>query len=163
MRCGRRWQSTHAWANFGQECEHCTSQVKPHNLQKLYVYICNWCDRRWSDRYSSNGLKCHNCGGSDRVLPLNYDDNREYIHAHRLRHLNDGDWENYIDRSKPHREDLCEKCRMLQAPCWVSRHRIRQNNLTDRRSIAVPWPPAPNTSFVQDDSSRSAPEHDQNV
>ncbi len=118
-RCRKKWQSSKAWADYGQECKSCSIKVMPSELQKLFVYICSYCQAKWNWAYKPRGLKCKRCSSSILVLPLdreNYQD-RQYIKAHTLRELNHDDNENHINPNKEHREDLCEKCQKLGRPC----------------------------------------------
>ncbi len=118
-RCHKKWQSSKAWADYGQQCKHCASNVIPSNLQRLFVYICNNCKTKWKWVYVAEGLQCEKCKSSKLVRPLdqrNYQD-REFIRAHRLEDLENRDNENYIDPTKEHRQDLCEKCLQLGRPC----------------------------------------------
>ena len=118
-RCNKKWQSSKAWADYGQQCKCCANMVNPTNLQKLFVYICQQCSAKWKWVHMAQGLKCNRCSSSKIVYPLDpekYDD-RKFIRAHKLKELDDTDDENYIDPSKPHREDLCERCIRMGRPC----------------------------------------------
>ncbi len=121
-RCHKKWQSSKAWADFGQKCKSCATSVTPFNLQKLFVYICGYCRAKWTWAYAAQGLRCSKCSSPTSVRPLdqrNYQD-REFIRAHRLEDLRNVDDENHIDPNKEHRQDLCEKCLILRRPCRES-------------------------------------------
>lgn len=118
-RCYKKWQSSKAWADYGQQCKHCATNVIPSNLQRLFVYICGNCKTKWNWVYVTEGLQCDKCKSSTLVRPLdqrNYQD-REFIRAHHLEDLDNVDDENYIDPTKEHQQDLCEKCLRLGRPC----------------------------------------------
>lgn len=135
-RCHKKWQSSRAWADYGQECKFCATKVMASNLQKLFVYICNNCNARWNWAYEHQGLMCKKCTSSVLVLPLDRDNHRDrkYIRAHKLRDSDDAGNDNHIDLNKEHRRDLCEKCQKLRRPCWQT---SGQNYIT-----------APTSSFV---------------
>lgn len=118
-RCYKKWQSSRAWADYGQECKSCSTKVKATKLQKLFVYICDKCDAKWNWAYASNGQRCKNCSSSVRVYPLDPENSqdRQYIKAHKLRSVTDVNDENYIDPTREHRQDLCEKCQQLGRAC----------------------------------------------
>lgn len=118
-RCNKKWQSSKAWADYGQQCKHCAICITPSKLQRLFVYICNNCKTKWKWAYVTEGLQCDKCKSSKLVRPLdqrNYQD-REFIRAHRLNSLDDVDNESHIDPNKEHRQDLCEKCQRFGRSC----------------------------------------------
>jgi DNA-directed RNA polymerase subunit RPC12/RpoP len=118
-RCHKNWQSSKAWADYGQQCKSCSTSVNASNLQRLFVYICGSCKTKWKWAYIAEGLRCNECSPSRLVRPLdnkNYLD-REFIRAHRLELLNNVGDENHIDPNKEHRQDLCQKCEVLGRPC----------------------------------------------
>jgi DNA-directed RNA polymerase subunit RPC12/RpoP len=118
-RCNKKWQSSRAWADYGQQCKYCSITVNSYNLQRLFLYICGKCNKKWKWGYVEQGLQCRECSSSTLVRPLdqrNYQD-REFIRAHKLEELRDIDDENHIDPNKEHRQDLCEKCKRLGRPC----------------------------------------------
>ena len=120
--CHKKWQSSKAWADYGQQCKSCSTNVRAAKLQKLYVYICLNCQARWNWVYEPQGLKCTKCSSLKLVRPLdrnNYQD-RKYIKAHRLRECDGVDSDNHINPNKEHREDLCEKCQKLGRPCRLT-------------------------------------------
>ncbi|CAF1167623.1 unnamed protein product [Adineta ricciae] len=139
-RCGRKWQSAKAWADYGQQCQNCVIPVNAFNLQRLFVYICDRCNAKWKWAHIEQGMKCRQCSSSRFIRPLDpgkYED-RRYIQAHRLQELSDvEDDENHIDPSREHRQDLCEKCRRLGRPCRetagqndiLASTRLRQRNV----------------------------------
>lgn len=117
--CHKKWQSSKAWADYGQECKFCATNAMPFKLQRLFVYICSNCKAKWNWAYEPEGKKCRKCSSSVLVRPLdreNYQD-RQYIKAHTLQEAGDVGAGNYIDPNKEHRQDLCEKCQKLGRPC----------------------------------------------
>jgi DNA-directed RNA polymerase subunit RPC12/RpoP len=118
-RCHKKWQSSKAWADYGQQCKSCSINVMASQLQKLFVYICSNCKEKWSSNYQAQGQKCKRCSSSKLVRPLDrekYQD-RQFIKAHKLQEFDDVGDENHIDPNKEHRQDLCEKCQKLGRPC----------------------------------------------
>ena len=113
-KCRRRWKSTKAWANYGQNCRNCDTLVHPSKLSKNFVYICLQCQAMWHSAYSALGLKCEDCHlyVSPRD-PDNLQDQR-FIEAHKLRIKNA---HNIPNPNGEHDQALCEKCRVLQRPC----------------------------------------------
>ena len=118
-RCNRKWQSSKAWADFGQRCKFCSNLVNPSYLQKLFVFICSRCNAQWKEIYVTEGLRCNHCSSSTIIGPLDQEDytDREFIRAHKLKQLEKTNDDNYIDPNKEHRQDLCEKCIKLCRPC----------------------------------------------
>ena len=119
-RCNNKWQSSQTWAEYGQQCKHCAANVIPSNLQKLFLYICDNCKAKWKWNYVTDGLKCDRCKSSIFIRPLDLTNNqdREFIRSYHRQDLDkiDND-ENFIDLTKEHRQDLCEKCRQLGRSC----------------------------------------------
>jgi DNA-directed RNA polymerase subunit RPC12/RpoP len=144
-RCHKIWQSSKAWADYGQQCKFCTTSVIPFNLQRLFVYICGNCKTKWTWAYVAQGLQCRKCSSSTLVRPLdqrNYLD-RKFIRAHRLEDLNNVYDENHIDPSKEHRQDLCEKCLILGRPC---RESAGQESADQESVLKSNWPHQPRFS-----------------
>ena len=108
---------------------------------------------KWA--YVAEGLKCDKCKSSTSVRPLdltNYQD-RKFIRAYHLQDLDkiEND-ENYIDLTKDHRKDLCEKCQRLGRPCRKTPNRetpsreLRQR--TNRTSRSVTPSSTPYRAFL---------------
>ena len=97
--CRKKWQSSKAWADYGQQCKDCSINVSAGNLKKLFVYICTNCDAKWNWTYVSEGKRCTRCESTTNALPLNHDcyEDREFIRARRLRHHEDAAEESFID------------------------------------------------------------------
>jgi DNA-directed RNA polymerase subunit RPC12/RpoP len=170
-RCHKKWQSSKAWADYGQQCKHCATNVIPSNLRRLFVYICRNCMAKWKWVYVAEGLQCDKCKSSTLVRPLdqrNYQD-REFIRAHRLEDLDNIDDENYIDPTKEHRQDLCEKCLRLGRPCretagreyrqrtdWVPQL-TTSSSASHRASLTVPQSTTSSSASYQSSSTLSPP------
>ena len=141
-RCYKKWQSSKAWADYGQQCKACSISVPAMNLQKLFVYICKNCDAKWSWTYISEGMRCRSCRSTTNTLPLDRDrfEDRQFIRARGLRELNDADDESFIDPSREHREDLCEKCLQLGRSCYriEARAQVPTSDRKDDSTVSEP-------------------------
>ncbi|CAF1409082.1 unnamed protein product [Adineta steineri] len=141
-RCKKKWHSINTWADYGQQCKSCSTTADPYNLQRLYVYICDSCNAKWKWAYVEEGMECIECSSSILAVPLDQRNrtHRKFIRAHRLEMLDFINNENYIDPSKEHRQDLCEKCIILGRPCreTAGYEYTPSNTQTHRRSVSPP-------------------------
>ena len=112
--CRRRWKSTKAWADYGQNCKNCDTLIRPSKLSKNFVYICLKCQAIWHCSYSTIGLKCDHCHSF--ILPRDPDDSKDqrFIDAYKLR-VKEAD--NILNPNGVHDQELCEKCRVSGQPC----------------------------------------------
>ncbi|UJR17480.1 hypothetical protein I4U23_004375 [Adineta vaga] len=114
--CGRRWKSTKAWDNHGQNCKQCNTLVYPTNLSKNFVYICDDCHMMWHSCHSDLGLSCENCNSSVLIHPRDPGDweDQKCIDRHKSQYKN---VLNAMNPNGTHNESLCQKCRDLGRPC----------------------------------------------
>ncbi|EDO49453.1 predicted protein, partial [Nematostella vectensis] len=70
-------------------------------------FTCHQCSRSWQsgNSWANTGQKCQTC---DIMI---------YPHHQRPLERSSKDDEDKIDKSKPHPQSLCEKCRQLGRPC----------------------------------------------
>lgn len=113
-KCGRRWKSTKAWADYGQNCANCDALVRPSKISKNFVYICTKCQAIWHSAYSALGIKCKDCHFNVSPRDPDNSQDQEFIKAHKLRIRN---VHNISNPNGEHDTALCEKCRVLQHPC----------------------------------------------
>ncbi len=114
--CGKKWKSTKAWTDSGQNCKNCNTLVRPTKLSKNFVYICRDCLAMWHSSYSASGLRCRNCRLSVLILPLDPDDSQDHkvIELHKKHAREAG---GIPKLSGEHDEALCEKCKIEGQPC----------------------------------------------
>jgi DNA-directed RNA polymerase subunit RPC12/RpoP len=151
--CNKKWQSSRAWADDGQECKHCATNVISSNLQRLFVYICHNCMVKWKWVYVAEGLQCDKCKSSTLVRPLDQrnSQDREFIRAHRLEDLDNIDDENYIDPAKEHRQDLCRETagqEYRQRTNWIPQS-TTSSSTSYRAFLTVPESTTPSLASYQ--------------
>lgn len=131
-KCGRVWESSKAWRHFGQQCQTCKTTVNANHLEILFHYICKSCYLRsqgmeghWKYKLCLEGRKCKTC----KQIVKPFLTNSEYVAARKL--YLPGEGPNHISVEKVHREDLCEKCRVLGSLCYGTGMATVSNNVDD--------------------------------
>ncbi|XP_014673499.1 PREDICTED: uncharacterized protein LOC106813789 [Priapulus caudatus] len=119
-KCKRTWMSANSWANMGQECNKCHTNVYPHKQARpkgegltphqdeercFGEYKCPKCKRRWmsGNSWANMGQECNKCN-------IN-------VYPHKQRPLEKPDGLDVSDPIKKHPQHLCEKCKSLGYSC----------------------------------------------
>ena len=108
--CNRRWASGNSWADFGQDCQNCHVLVYPYmqargRSSSLMLFFGR--RRRLRPRFRESTLPHGTAASVSHITPSVCGAQRSQ------RALKKQEGEDTLDVSKPHPQELCEKCRKL--------------------------------------------------